>query len=143
MDRCARRAATKQLKFSWIHKVKNFCEFTKMLFSRMTKWPWNPWKFRPTNIKTYTVHQLVFQVQVFIVGLFHFVESYWSQLDYVPTHTHTHTHTYIYMYISLSMVVLNSRDWPGKNGIRNFDASKIHLRVGFTRKNQLNVLVHL
>jgi len=39
MDHCARRAGTEhceQLKFLWIHKVKNFCGFTKMLFSRMT-----------------------------------------------------------------------------------------------------------
>jgi len=39
--------------------------------------------------------------------------------------------------ILLSTVVLNSRDWPVKNGIRNFGVSKIHLRVGFMRKNRL------
>jgi len=37
MDYCARRAAIEQLKFLWIHKIKNFCGFTKMLFSQMTK----------------------------------------------------------------------------------------------------------
>jgi len=45
---------------------------------------------------------------------------------------------------SLSTVVLNSRDWPEKNGVRNFDVSKIHLRVGFTGKNWLKCIdIHL
>jgi len=39
-------------------------------------------------------------------------------------------------FISLSMVVLNSKDWPRKSGIRNFGVSKIHLSAGFTQKNQ-------
>jgi len=43
-------------------------------------------------------------------------------------------------HLSLSMVVLNNRDWPGKNGVRNFDTSKIHLRVGFMQKNRLKCI---
>ena len=49
--------------------------------------------------------------------------------------------SYINTELSLSTVVLNSsRDLPGENGIQNFGASKIHLRVGFTRKNQLKCI---
>jgi len=33
--------------------------------------------------------------------------------------------------VSLSMVVLNSGDCPGKNGIQKFGKFKIHLRLGF------------
>ena len=42
--------------------------------------------------------------------------------------------------MSLSTVVLNSRDWPRKNGIQNFDVSKIHLRAGVTQKNPLKCI---
>jgi len=41
------------------------------------------------------------------------------------------------------MVVLNSRDWPEKNGIQNFGMSKIHLWVGFMQKINYNALEHL
>jgi len=46
----------------------------------------------------------------------------------------------LYNYVSLSMVVLNSRIDPEKNGIQNFSRSKTHLRVGFTRKNRLKCI---
>jgi len=59
MDNCARRTATEQLKFSWIHQVKYFHVFAKKLFLRMTKWPRNPQKFTPMKIKTYMVMQLL------------------------------------------------------------------------------------
>jgi len=44
------------------------------------------------------------------------------------------------LHVSLSTVVLNSRDWPRKNGIQNFGLSKIHLRVRLYAKNKLKCI---